>query len=310
MYRDFGSKNELFHYLRDNQQKRGKDVSQSTLQAYTADIWDYLQYCKEFESEQPTPYNCEEGYLKALAMQYSYYSIIRKVQAVRFYLHMIEAQDLFTTQAMQALLSNIKRFKDLKQKQAKTFRLAHLKATVDALDDRSLRGIRNKAILLVGFATAMRKSELLSLRIGDIIQHEKGLVLVLGASKTNQFGEPSYKALFHTEDRRYDPVHWLLTLVKQLPEDPMQPLFTSITKAVFAKQALSGKGLEYVIKNTLGIDYSSHSFRASFISIARQRGLVDSSIMRQSHHVHTKSLDRYTRFDDIMEHNAAEHLGL
>jgi integrase len=52
----------------------------------------------------------------------------------------------------------------------------------------TLIGRRDRAILLIGFAAALRRSELAALNVADVEQHADGLLLRIGRSKTDQEG--------------------------------------------------------------------------------------------------------------------------
>ncbi|NHB83629.1 hypothetical protein G7085_00045 [Tessaracoccus sp. HDW20] len=56
-------------------------------------------------------------------------------------------------------------------------------------DEPSLSGIRDRALLMVGFVSALRASELAALEVDQIKPHERGLVIELTHSKTNQTGD-------------------------------------------------------------------------------------------------------------------------
>ena len=129
--------------------------------------------------------------------KWCYFTIVKKIEGVKFYLHVEDRENIFDTLPVKALLSSIARQKGKKQKQARRFTLEHIVATVKQLDLSKKRNIRNKAILLVGFQSALRSSELLQLRVGDISHTPKGLILEIGRNKTNQFGTPSFVPLYH-----------------------------------------------------------------------------------------------------------------
>ena len=63
---------------------------------------------------------------------------------------------------------------------------ADIVAIVDGLDDTRLIDVRDRALLLLGFATAMRRSELVGLEVSDIDDHPEGLLINLRRSKTDQ----------------------------------------------------------------------------------------------------------------------------
>jgi len=57
-----------------------------------------------------------------------------------------------------------------------------------AADAKSLRGLRNRAILLLGFAGALRRSELVALNNEDLEETPEGLLITIRRGKTDQEG--------------------------------------------------------------------------------------------------------------------------
>jgi site-specific recombinase XerC len=74
---------------------------------------------------------------------------------------------------------------------------------------RNLRGIRDRALLLVGFAGAFRRSELVALNVGDLKFKQQGLLLDLRRSKTDQEGEGRQVAIPYGLHQETCPVHAL-----------------------------------------------------------------------------------------------------
>ena len=72
---------------------------------------------------------------------------------------------------------------------------------------------------------------------------------------------------------------------------------------------LSDKQVARTTKTYLGQEYSAHSLRASFVTIAKLNGADDSQIMQQTKHKTSAMIRRYTRLDSIKQHNAAKKLG-
>ena len=64
--------------------------------------------------------------------------------------------------------------------------VADVKAIVDTLDGTRLIDVRDRALLLLGFATAMRRSELVALTLDDLENHPEGLIIHKRRSKTDQ----------------------------------------------------------------------------------------------------------------------------
>lgn len=65
---------------------------------------------------------------------------------------------------------------------------AEIRIMVDHLPEGKLLGVRDRALLLLGFAGAMRRSELVGLDVDDVVETEEGLVVTLRKSKTDQEG--------------------------------------------------------------------------------------------------------------------------
>jgi integrase len=315
MINKFNGRKDLLDYLTKNQHKRGKDIGESSLATYHLDIWDYLEYYRDYANDElvhegTLPHTLEEGYINILASKYGYYTLEKKIAAIKFYLHISDQKNIFDTPQVRAQISRIKRYKDLNQKQAPAFTNEEFKKVLRGFDTSTPLGLRNKAMFLVWLYTASRVSELRAWCVKDIEHHEKGLKLWLGVTKNNQYGEPKYKPLFHKEDNEFDPVNWLLKLKKMLPDDPEQPLFAKFGKGEFAKTPLSKSALDNLVKKSFGKEYSSHSFRSSLITIAIEQDIPYTAIMRLTHHSDIEMIKRYTRFKDDMEHNAGDILDL
>ena len=85
---------------------------------------------------------------------------------------------------------------------------------VDALDVLTLSGLRDRAVLLLGFAGALRRSEIVALDVADLDRRDEGLLLTIRHSKTDQAGSGQTIAVPAQADSPYCPVaaveHWTL----------------------------------------------------------------------------------------------------
>ena len=77
---------------------------------------------------------------------------------------------------------------------------------VETLGTESLRDLRDRALLLYGFATALRGSELVRLQVVDMEAREKGDVVTIGFSKGDQAGEGQTVAALAVPGSPYCPV--------------------------------------------------------------------------------------------------------
>lgn len=169
---------------------------------------------------------------------------------------------------------------------------------------RPLKAARDKAILLIGFAGAFRRSELVALKVEDITPHAHGIDLKLARSKTDQEGEGRtvFVPLAKSEDRC--PVralqHWL-----ELANIGEGPLFRQVSRhdLVVGTKALTPQSVALIVKASIrrskGSDaasaVSSHSLRAGFVTEAAMVGMQTSVIMGQTGHKSLEMVFRYIR---------------
>jgi len=73
---------------------------------------------------------------------------------------------------------------------------------------------------------------------------------------------------------------------------------------------LSDQTINTLVQRYLGPGYTAHSLRASFVTVAKLNGADDSKIMNQTKHKTSAMIRRYTRLDNVQQHNAAKELGL
>jgi integrase len=163
-----------------------------------------------------------------------------------------------------------------------------------------LKAARDKALLLVGFAGAFRRSELVVLTVSDLTEHENGIELLLRRSKTDQEGEGRTIFIPHAKGKRC-PVaalkEWLT-----LAGIAAGPLFRSVNRHdQVRKQGLRPQAVATIIKQVITKtgrdpkDYSGHSLRAGYVTTAAVQGLQPWQIKEQTGHKSDAVLARYIR---------------
>ncbi|RZK29381.1 MAG: integrase, partial [Hymenobacter sp.] len=89
------------------------------------------------------------------------------------------------------------------------------------------------------------------------------------------------------------------------------PVFVMLRKGNrLTTNRLSDQSINTLVQRYLGAEYSAHSLRASFVTVAKLNGADDSKIMNQTKHKTSAMIRRYTRLDNVQQHNAAKELGL
>lgn len=192
----------------------------------------------------------------------------------------------------------------------------------------SLVDIRDRALLLIGYAGAFRRSELAQLQVSDITVTEEGLRIVLRKSKTDQEGQGASKGLLYGSEEHTCPVRawqaWLKASAiangmafrsvsrirkkarrKDAPE-PKEVIGKSITDRTIAniiKRRIEASGLNPE-------EFSGHSLRAGLITEAARRGKSERAIMKQSLHKHLPTLREYIREGSLFVDNVSSDVGL
>jgi site-specific recombinase XerD len=177
----------------------------------------------------------------------------------------------------------------------------------------SLIGLRNRALLLLGFAGALRRSELVGLNVSDLMETKGGLRLSIRVSKTDQ--ERLGQVIAIAPGKVACPIKalraWLAAA--HVTEGPV---FRSISKVGrVSDNRLSDRSVADIVKasaNRVGIDptkVSGHSLRAGFLTSAARHGASIFRMMDVSRHKSMDTLRGYVRDSELFrDHPGAEML--
>jgi len=290
--------------------QKGQQGAKNTQTAYESDITQLQKWLNEHQlGNLPISSATLATYLSDATSRHKWATITRRLASIRKWHRLQGHPDPGQHGAVDTVLEGIRRTIGTQPNQAPAFELVDYKEQIRAMPTTQ-SGVRDRALLLVGFAGAFRRSELVSLDVEGVKFTPKGAVISYQGSKTNQYGQIEHKALFLGPDPATCPVTALKTYLAQL-DRASGPLFVRIRKGDrLTTDRLSDKQVDRATKQYLGLDYSAHSLRASFVTIAKRNGADDLKIMRQTKHRTRTMIDRYTRIQQVEEHNAAQELGL
>jgi len=181
--------------------------------------------------------------------------------------------------------------------------------------EEDLMGVRNRALLLLGFSGALRRSELVGLNVEDLHFVKEGIELHIHQSKTDQEQEGQKIGIPYGKNLHTCPVRAIQTWIyrAQLKDGP---LFRAVYKKGGLGQRLYGLDVARIIKRIAllcGLDpaqYAGHSLRAGLVTTAAKAGKAEHVIMKQTRHRSIAQLREYIRDAHLFEHNAAKDLGL
>ena len=214
---------------------------------------------------------------------------------------------------LRKVLRGIRRTLGVAQKEAAPALAEHLRRMVSALPT-SIAGLRDRALLLVGFAGAFRRSELVGLELRDVLFSTEGLEVTLRRSKTDQEGRGRLVALPYSGTPEVCPVRALRAWLEASAIDA-GPVFREVTRhGKVGTGALTGRSLSRLVKSAgvvaglEGQNFSGHSLRAGFVTQAKIARKDEASIMRQTGHLSVAMVRKYDRRADLWRDNAAAGL--
>ena len=289
---------------------RGLEGAANTQRAYRSDL-DLLRRWLAARDLGELPLSCATlaAYLSDEATHHAWATLSRRLAAIRKWHKLNQHLDPALDDTVQTVLEGIKRSIGTEPSQAPAFEIEEFKEKIRLIPPTPA-GLRDRALLLVGFVGAFRRSELVALDIDGIQFTRGGAIISYKGSKTNQYGKTEQKALFFSPDPDTCPVRALQDYMEILGRTT-GPLYIRIRKGdQITQDRLSDKQVARTTKAYLGGEYSAHSLRASFVTIAKLNGADDSQIMQQTKHRTRTMIDRYTRVQQVVRHNAAMKLGL
>ena len=290
--------------------------SHNTRRAYASDWDDFARWCQPY-GFVPLPARPETValYLTALADALKPSTLGRRLATIS-QVHQAAGHDTPTSAAPVRLVwAGIRRAKGTDQHGKAPAVTAEMRRMVDTLDDR-LIGVRDRALLLLGFAGAFRRSELVGLDIKDVQAGHDGLTVHIRKSKTDQEGQGRKVGIPYGSHPHTCPVRAIAAWREKsgLAEGA---LFRPVNRhGKMQPGRLSDRAVALIVKRAAeaaGLDptkYAGHSLRAGLATSAAQAGVSERSIMAQTGHKSVMVARRYIRDGSLFRDNAAAQVGL
>lgn len=161
----------------------------NTMLAYQNDWEHFVRYCKA-KNVSPLPALPEtiEGYISSMQRGgYKYSTISRRQVIIRRIYRLKGLSDPFKDGNTWLTLRGIRRKVGVKQEKKDALLLHEVIAIIEQMEDRAI-DIRDKALLLTGFWSAMRPEELVNMQFRDLSFSKRGLIIQIPKSKTDQEG--------------------------------------------------------------------------------------------------------------------------
>jgi site-specific recombinase XerD len=289
------------------------EKAEATRRAYGTDLRLFKEWCDtKGASVLPATPETVAAYLAHGVAQGAKASTLgRRVAAIR-YAHKLASLPVPTdTEAVKATLRGIRRTIGAATVKKAPALAGRIKAMVHGCPD-SLVGKRDRALLLMGFAGAFRRSELVALDVEHLQDTEEGLRVLISVSKTDQDAEGVTIAISRGADAC--PVRAVYEWLEAASIEA-GPIFRPINKSgVVGTARLTDRSVANIVKvyaGRAGLDekqFAGHSLRAGFLTSAAAAGKSIFKMMDVSRHKSVDTLRGYVRDAELFKDHAGAGL--
>ena len=273
----------------------------NTLRAYKADYKDFASFClKHGFKPIPSEPKIISLYLTHLSKICKFSTLKRRLASISV-IHKLSGYYIDAKHPMiTENLMGIKRINGSHQKAKKPILINDLKLIINVIDEdkNEKRKLKNKALILIGFAGGFRRSELVLISHDDVEFVPEGVKIFVKRSKTDQSGEGMTKGIPYFSNTNYCPV---ISLKNWIEKKKIR------SGKIFD---ISDRSVALTIKKytaIAGLDpnkYSGHSLRSGFATSTAELGADERSIMTMTGHKTTQMVRRYIQEANLFKNNA------
>jgi len=293
-----------------------KSVSENTIRSYRSQVGMYEKWCESrgFDVLPSRPeaicvyfsYLAKSGY-KRSTIERAKYAISRLHVSGGF-------EDPTKSELVSQNLSGI--FREIGSEVDCVDPLSEdtVKKIIEMFSDNSVESIRNRALVLFSFFTGNRRSETSSLLRKNVKFVDKGMIVKIERSKTDQEGKGFVKAIHRQKDRKFCATSSMIDWFLVGPESKYA--FCHVEKKGGRGSAKEGQRISDKMIARLIADWArrvgdksriaGHSFRSGFVTAAARAGKSNRSIMKITGHKSNDMVDHYVRMATPFEENATE----
>lgn len=252
-------------------------------------------------------------YVAAYADQLSVATLTRRVSSIAV-AHRLAGHALDTKHpAIRDVMKGLRREKGTAQRHAEALTTPNLRKLLATCGDRLL-DLRDRALLLIGFAAALRRSELVALTLDDVAMVPEGLRITIRRSKADQEGAGEVLPVGRTGTATC-PVKAFQAWVSAAGIDTGR-VFRCLSRHGHLGPKLSTNAVAEIVQRRAalaGLDpqsFAGHSMRAGFATAAAMAGVEERTIMKQTRHRSAATVRRYIRDGELWQRNLSAEVGL
>ena len=187
---------------------------------------------------------------------------------------------------------------------------AALRLMIATLEGDGLRAVRDRAILAIGMAAALRRSEIVALQVGHVGIVPEGLRLTIARSKTDRGGLGATIAI--PEGSRIRPKTLLLSWMASAGHAD-GALFRRLTRSdALTASPMSDRAIARLVQRCAAAagydpaDFGGHSLRAGFITEGAAQGATIFKLQEVSRHKSIQILSDYVRNAELFKDHAGQ----
>ena len=308
---------ELEALLDDADQFAEDDLAERTREAYTSHNRRFLLWCKEHKvSGVPASPQALRGFLVYRAQRgLKVKTLAMDLAAIVHHHRSCGYADPTTHPAVVRTWMGLCKKLGTAQTKKAAITVEVLRKMLVELPE-GLVGVRDRALLTLGFAGGFRRSELVGLDVSGLKFVRGGMEVTLVRSKTDQTAAGHLKEIANGQDPDTCPVRAMREWLR-LGKVQDGPIFRAVNKhGHVSPTRLTGQSVRFVMKRALNVagipgdDFSPHSLRVGFVTTAKERGIDDGSIMKVTGHKSLQTMHGYDRRVQRWKDPATAKLGL
>ena len=288
----------------------------STWRAYVSDLADFEAWCADRVPPVvalPAAATTVALYLQQLAAAGRSIATVRRRVAAISVAHQLAGHDEHANPTRTAQVRTTVAARGRRPTKAKALRTTGLRTLCSALED-DLTGLRDQAIILIGFAGGLRRSEIAALDVEHVVLDDGGLLIHLPRAKTDQEGKGTTVGLPYGSHRPTCPVRAYRAWV-DAAAITTGPVFRDTRWNRVGATRLGDRSISEMLKRrtaAVGLTgaYRGHSMRAGFATEGYAHGVPELAVMRHGRWRSAAVMRGYVEEGRVWSDNAAARLGL
>jgi site-specific recombinase XerD len=275
--------------------------SAATIRAYATDLRDFRAFCDDHGlCSFPATSQTIAEYVAHLAQRAKVSTIRRRLAAISVFHQRAGHESPCAHRIVRDVVRGISREKGVAPAKKDAATTDVIRTLLLAIEGDDAAAWRDRSILLLGFAAALRRSELAALRVEDLRWTKQGLLVLIRRSKTDQLGEGVELAVPFVDN---EPMCAARTVRRYLAVANIKsgPVFRALTMdRELTDHAIDGEAVASLVKRLakrarLAGNFSGHSLRAGFATSAAAAKVSLDAIARTTRHKSLSVLLGYVR---------------